>query len=181
METEERDVDNQHRRRNTENSVLDGQRDMHFCDHDRSGEAFVLKVLKGTDSATVPFAHRPGDAGLDLYTSVDWEIPGGDVVNVPTGIAVEMPDNVWGMMVGRSSTIHRYGLQVNTGILDTGYRGELFIVCINLNRVRVSIKAGERLAQLILLPNITAQTRVVEVGSLGESERGDRGFGSTGR
>jgi dUTP pyrophosphatase len=102
------------------------------------------------------------------------------VTNIPTGIAVEMPHNVWGMMVGRSSTIKRLGIQINTGILDTGYRGELYIVAINMNRIRVKIPAGERLAQLILLPNITVQTEIVEVDQLGESERGEKGFGSTG-
>jgi dUTP pyrophosphatase len=138
------------------------------------------------------------DAGLDLTVDlrpdptygVDWadkdeggffvDIPGNAFTDIPCGLAVGLPDEVWGMITGRSSTIRRRGLLVATGIIDPGYRGPLYAGTWNLRPKPCRIRHGERLAQIILFDNVTSHYRPTRAEKLSESDRGTRGFGSTG-
>lgn len=128
----------------------------------------------------LPTRAHSDDAGFDLYVSDDRIINPGEFVDIPTGIAVEIPSDCWGMLAGRSSTLRKRGLLVNQGIIDPGYRGELFAGVWNLGTEEVYVRTGERLAQLILMPNVTAQFQVVAMQELSEHERGEKGFGSSG-
>lgn len=123
----------------------------------------------------------PGDAGYDLIVSREVEVPalGGPMVDVPCNIAVELPDEMWGLIVGRSSTLRTKRLQVHLGVIDSGFRGELFAAVSSLSMYTVRVKAGERLAQLILIPKAGA-VRPIRVSALTPSDRGLNGFGSTG-
>lgn len=85
------------------------------------------------------------------------------------------------MLTGRSSTLRQRGLLVNQGIIDTGYRGELFAGVWNLTSDSVVAQPGERLAQLIIMTNTTIDTYMSEYTTLDHSERGISGFGSSGR
>lgn len=127
-----------------------------------------------------PTRAHADDAGLDLYVSDDIIISPGEFVDTPTGIAVEMPSSIWGMIAGRSSTLRRRGLLVNQGIIDPGYRGELFVGVWNLGTADVHVHAGERLGQFILMHNATAGFDLIEVDELSPHERGTKGFGSSG-
>ena len=120
----------------------------------------------------------PGDVGYDLFVSEQVVIEPGAFVDVHSGVAVEFPSGVWGMLVGRSSTLRRRQLHVPIGIIDNGYRGELYAGAYNLGDRPVTIEVGERIAQLILMPMVILPMQ--EVVSLSETERGDRGFGATG-
>src|SRR3972149_12063571 len=126
---------------------------------------------------------KEGDCGLDLYVSQTTVIEPGTMRNVPTGVRVLLPGNEWGLMVGRSSTIRKRGLLIIPGIIDTGYRGLLYSAAWNLSPRTVTVKRGERIAQLIPLPNLTPLLKLQPVGKeeMVESERGEKGFGSTGR
>lgn len=132
------------------------------------------------EGARLPTRGHADDAGLDLYVQRDVVIPPGSFMDVPSGVHVEMPDWSWGLLTGRSSTLRRLGLLVNSGVIDAGYRGELFAGVFNLGKTAVEVHEGERLAQLILLENGTARVRPVVAQSLREGSRNMNGFGSTG-
>lgn len=125
------------------------------------------------------------DAGLDLFVSEDTMLPWGKFVDVPCGVQVELPSWSWGLLVGRSSTFRRRQIEVQTGIIDAGYRGELFAACIWRpsevgDKGYVTAKAGERLAQLIVVPNGTRDVEPIWVPELAKHDRGLNGFGSSG-
>lgn len=129
--------------------------------------------------ARIPTKGYFGDAGFDLYCSESVDIEPGSWKDVDLGVSIQLPPKHWGLLTGRSSTLRRRGLLVNQGIIDNGYRGKLFANVVNMTDETVSVKEGERLAQLILLPVWDGVMEVAE--ELAPSARGDNGFGSTGR
>lgn len=139
-----------------------------------------LNVKLLNEDATFPTRGHADDAGIDLYTSTDVWINPGESVDVATAVAVEFPDQTWGMLVGRSSTLRKHNLLVNTGIIDHGYRGELYINVHNLGSRAFSVHKGMRLGQLIPMVNVGPTLALRQVDELAEHERGLNGFGSTG-
>jgi dUTP pyrophosphatase len=141
-----------------------------------------LPFLRLSNDAVLPAAARPGDAGFDLSSAMDAEIGPGERVSIPTGVAVAIPPGHAGLVLPRSGLAAREGLTLanSPGLIDAGYRGELICAMVNLDRDRsVHVARGDRIAQLVIvaLP-VLSPTWVDE---LPESERGDGGFGSTGR
>ena len=146
-----------------------------------------IEFMKLRPEAVVPENAYNGDAGLDLIAVEDVIINIGERGDVRTGLAMAMPTGFYGRLVGRSSAIRKKGLLIVEGIIDQGFRGELLchawavgpasVVPFKSGVVR--IQAGESVAQLIVspIPNVY----VHEVDELPASERGDRGFGSSGR
>lgn len=139
-----------------------------------------MKVQLLSDQGQVPTRGHSDDAGLDVYITEDVWINPGKAVDVKTDIAVQIPQGFWVMLVGRSSTLRKRGLLVNTGIIDEGYRGELFVNVLNTGDQSVHLLPGERLAQMIVLPNVSAMMDFHVVQSLDPHLRGTKGFGSTG-
>lgn len=136
-------------------------------------------MIKYTSASGQSLSHgHPGDAGIDLPAAANWTIQAGQWTNVPIDIRVELPNGVWAMILGRSSTFYRKHLLVNSAVIDQGYRGELFVCVYNMSGDTYSVERGERLAQLIpmLLVNLPLQ----RVDDLAASARGVNGFGSTG-
>lgn len=134
----------------------------------------------------MPGVGRPGDVGLDLFVSEPVLVGPGAFVDVPCDLNVQLPRGWWGLITGRSSTLRSRGLLVVQGVIDTGYRGPLFAGVQNLSTTEaVRVEAGERLAQLVVLPNVRdrrfGRLRVRRVAALASSSRGTSGFGSTGR
>jgi dUTP pyrophosphatase len=130
----------------------------------------------------LPAYALPGDAGADLRTAVDVELGPGERAVLPTGIAVAMPEGYAAFVHPRSGLAARYGVSlVNTpGTIDSGYRGEIKIIVVNLDRNEpVKFLRGDRVAQLVF--QRVERARFVEVAELPGSERGDGGHGSTGR
>jgi len=137
--------------------------------------------VKLTDGAPLPKHAKPGDAGLDLTTRETVTLLPGDTRVVGTGVAVEIPEGYFGLVVPRSGLGSRgVNLSNCAGVIDSGYRGEIRAPLHNNHRVGapVVIKRGERVAQLLVLPYVSCEC--VEVDELGETERGTDGFGSTG-
>lgn len=127
----------------------------------------------------LPLRYHPGDAGLDLVTAETVTIPPGETRDLPTALSVAMPPGVWGLIFGRSSALRKLELLVNPGVIDNGWRGPLFVNVKNLAGHEVTVRRGERVGQLILIP-MAGSPRLELVDELPPSKRGDRGFGSTG-
>lgn len=131
-----------------------------------------------------PTRAHEDDAGFDLYVSKDITVYPNEFVDIPTNIRMIFPRGHWGMLTGRSSTLRKRGLLVNQGIIDTGYRGELYAGVWNLTGDPVAVHEGERLSQLIIMENPTERTKLMQApASLFdtlEHARGTSGFGSSG-
>lgn len=145
---------------------------------ERRRQSIGAKLL--TDAAELPVRAYDDDAGFDLFVSQYRMIPPGEFVDVPCGVALDLPEHCWAMLVGRSSTLRRRGLLVNQGTIDPGYRGELFAGVWNLTDHPIEVGVGERIAQVILMSNQTQIHELVEVEQLSDHPRGQAGFGSTG-
>lgn len=141
----------------------------------------MTRVLKWVGNAAwTPTKGYDGDAGFDLYVSERTVIPYAGISDIPCGISIQLPPGVWGMLVGRSSTVRRKRLLVVQGIIDNGYRGEIFAATQNLGNDVAVVERGERIAQLLLFDLVSSWVSLERVAELDESERGDRAFGSTG-
>jgi dUTP pyrophosphatase len=137
-------------------------------------------TMDGGSESLLPIRHYRDDAALDLFVSRATTIAHQEFADVPAGCQVELPPGTWGLILGRSSTIRRRRVLVVPGVIDVGYRGDLFVGCYNVSGSTQTIAAGERVGQLIVMPNLTEHYQPVKVESLGDSERGTAGFGSTG-
>lgn len=138
-----------------------------------------LKVKKTDQAAHLPTRSHPTDAGLDLYALHDVHLYASGRAIVPTGISVAIPAGYYGQIQGRSGLAARDGVVPAGGVIDADYRGEVQVILMNHSRNGWTAKAGDRIAQLVILP--IATPGVVEVAELPGTERGDGGLGSTGR
>jgi len=139
-----------------------------------------LPVRRLRPEARLPNRAYEGDAGLDLAACERFELAPGERKLVSTGLAVAIPSGHAGFVQPRSGLAAQHGITIVNapGLVDSGYRGELQICLLNTDRERTfRAEAGERVAQLVVLP--VAVLRPTEVEELPESERGERGFGSS--
>jgi dUTP pyrophosphatase len=132
--------------------------------------------------ARLPEVAHPGDAGLDLRAAEPAKVAPGERAMIPTGLAVAIPDGHAGFVLPRSGLASKQGLTLANapGLIDAGYRGEVIVAVVNLDREQaVTIEAGDRIAQLVVvaLPGVTPAF----VDELPDSTRGQGGFGSSGR
>ena len=141
-----------------------------------------LRVAKLKAEAKVPTRAHAGDAGLDLYACEAAHIGPGERWSVGTGIAVEIPDGHAGLVMPRSGLAQRHGISLvnSPGLIDSGYRGEIRVLLLNTYPAEVfRVEPGDRIAQLVISPIALAEP--AEAEGLGDSSRGDGGFGSSGR
>jgi dUTP pyrophosphatase len=131
--------------------------------------------------ARAPERARAGDAGYDLRCVEGFSLAPGQRATVGTGVAIALPAGVAALVVPRSGLASRCGLSVvnGPGLIDPGYRGEIGVVLVNLGDETFAGEPGDRIAQLVLVPFLAPELRVVE--ELPASERGTGGFGSSGR
>jgi dUTP pyrophosphatase len=136
-----------------------------------------LKVKKIHPAAKLPLYGHSGDAGFDLFASVDVSLVPGDLKPVPTGIQMAIPAGFVGLVWDKSG-VSLKGVHCLAGVVDAGYRGEVQVVLINLGRDVYEIKAGMKIAQMLIQPVRTVE--ILETASLDDTSRGEGGFGSTG-
>lgn len=136
-----------------------------------------IKVKRIVPQAKLPSYGHPGDAGMDLYAAVDRTLAPGDVFAVPTGIKMAIPAGFVGLVWDKSGISLR-GVHRLAGVVDAGYRGEVQVVLINLSGVPFEIKAGMKIAQMLIQPVQAAE--ITEADELDDTSRGEGGFGSTG-
>lgn len=143
----------------------------------------VVKVRRLRATAAVPTRHSDAAAGFDLAADIASAIVLAPMERaaIATGIAVEIPPGFEGQVRPRSGRALGEGLALvnSPGTIDADFRGELMVIAINLGAEAITIKLGDRIAQLVIAP--VARAVLVEADALGASGRGDGGFGHTGR
>jgi len=142
-----------------------------------------LQVRLLHPAAQPPARTRPGDAAYDLRCLKGFSLWPRERATVPTGVAIALPQGVAGLVTPRSGLAARHGISlVNApGLIDPNYRGELRIILVNLGDARFEAHAGDRIAQLLLVPFVAPDVSVVEELPPSPDDRGENGFGSSGR
>jgi dUTP diphosphatase len=141
-----------------------------------------LEVRLLHPDARPPLRTRPGDAGYDLCCLKPFELAPGEAEKVPTGLALAIPPGVAGLVLPRSGLAARFRVTVVNapGLIDPNYRGEVCVLLQNLGTERFAAEAGDRIAQLLLVPFWAPEmTLVNELPDAGD-DRGAGGFGSSG-
>lgn len=142
-----------------------------------------VKILKRHPDAIMPDYATPGAAGLDLCARISHEIylQPGVRFTCPTGIGIELPKGFEAQIRPRSGLASKHGLTVlnSPGTVDSDYRGEIKVILINHGEQAAKIEPNQRIAQMVIAPVMRVQ--LVESECLGDTERGEGGFGSTDR
>lgn len=131
------------------------------------------------DGAYAPIRAHKDDAGLDLRTPIDITVPARGSVVIDTGVHIEIPRYHAGFLKSKSGLNVNHGI-VSEGVIDAGYTGSIRAKLYNLGDINFDFHAGDKITQLVILP-VFIPTRLELTNSLDETERGDGGFGSTGR
>lgn len=141
------------------------------------GRKLNVKIEDGVEPPR--YAHD-GDAGLDLRISREVTLEPGGRTLVGTGISVEIPPGCVGLVFPRSGLAAKRGITLSNavGVIDSGYRGEIRATLMNVSDEKVTLEAGTRVMQMVVMPYVPCE--VVAVDELGDTERGADGFGSTG-
>lgn len=144
----------------------------------------LLKIKKLRENTIVPKRATGGSAGMDLYACIDEKITvmPHECVKFPTGIAIALPSAEYGAFI-----FARSGLSVNhglapancVGVVDSDYRGEIMVGLVNQFNEPYTVEVGERIAQMVIMPVSIMETE--ECDNLDDTERGNGGFGSTGK
>ena len=146
----------------------------------------TVKAKRFCKQARTPTRAHPGDAGLDLYACIpsgDGKVTvrPGEAVMIPTGWGFELPSGFFGGIFARSGLASRYGLRPANcvAVCDSGYRGEYIVPLHNDSSEERTVSHGDRIAQLVVLPHLSVTLK--EVPALSATERGEGGFGSSGK
>lgn len=137
-----------------------------------------LKVQRIHEDAKLPVYQHKGDAGLDIFSSIDCVLKAGEVKPVPTGIKVAVPEGHVGLVWDKSG-VSLKGVHRLAGVIDSGYRGEVRVVMVNLGDEPFVVEKGMKIAQLLIQP--VSEVKVAEAEELEGTSRGEEGFGSTGK
>lgn len=144
---------------------------------------YDVKIKKLRDNAIIPTYGSEFAAGADLYAAIDEAvtIEPGETKMIPTGLAFEIPEGYAGFVYARSGLACKRGLAPanKVGVIDSDYRGEVMTALHNHGKEAQLIEAGERIAQMVIAPYITANFILSD--ELDDTVRGEGGFGSTGR
>jgi dUTP pyrophosphatase len=138
----------------------------------------TLHIQKLDPAAKVPTRAYEHDAGLDLFALERHTLQPGEGRIFKTGIAIEISPGFVGLVWDRSS-MGKKGIKTMGGVIDSGYRGEVGVILWNISKEPQEIMSGDKIAQLLIQPISTPQTKEVEI--LSSSERGVGGFGSSGK
>jgi dUTP pyrophosphatase len=140
---------------------------------------YNINVVLLHSDAQLPTKANFNDAGFDLYSIVEINIPSKQRKTVRTGVSMEMPEHFAGLIWPRSGLSVKHGIDVLAGVVDSGYRGEIMVCLYNTSDEDVMIHTRDRIAQIIFqeVPRVSLSS----CESLGSSQRGENGFGSTGK
>ena len=141
----------------------------------------MLKIKKLSENAMLPTLGSKFAAGYDLYSTDTTCIGPGETQLIHTGIVIELENGFWGGIYARSGLATKRGLRPANcvGVIDSDYRGEIMVALHNHSDEERTVEDGERVAQLVIAPYVTADFVVCD--ELDDTVRGEGGFGSTGR
>ena len=138
-----------------------------------------LKVKRHTDTAKLPEQAHQGDLGYDIFADENkWIEPGGYTL-ISTGISVHNSSYKYGFIIKDRSSVAMKGLFTHAGVIDAGYTGEIKVLFHNNSATSIKVELGDKIAQLV--PQKVISFEVHEVNELFQTQRGDNGFGSTGK
>ena len=139
------------------------------------GESMKIKLDKG---ARIPTRAHSTDAGLDLYARETQIIPAKESAVFDTGVHVELPEGTAGFLKSKSGLNTKHGI-TSEGVIDVGYTGSIVAKLYNHSGKDYKVNAGDKITQLVIVPILTPELELVE--ALEETQRGNNGFGSTGK
>lgn len=128
--------------------------------------------------AFLPTRAHETDAGLDLYSPIDVAVLGGGSTVIDTGVHIELPSGTVGMIKSKSGLNVKHGI-TSEGVIDVGYTGAICVKLYNHSDRTYIVKRGDKISQLVILPILTPELELAN--ELVKTERGNNGFGSTGR
>ena len=134
--------------------------------------------IKLDEGAFTPTRAHETDAGLDLYSPVWMGVKAGKSATIDTGVHVELPPNTVGMLKSKSGLNCNHGIQ-SEGVIDVGYTGSIAVKLYNHSDKDYFVRRGDKISQLVIMPILTPALELVE--ELDATDRGDNGFGSSGR
>ncbi len=138
-----------------------------------------MKFFKTHNDALLPAKNHKDDAGWDLFSVEDVLIPANSRVTVPVGLKLAyLEPGYWIKVSSRSGLSFKNGIIAHPGVIDNGYRGDLGVLLYNLSKEDYQVKKGDRVAQLVLQFNIEIDS---EWGEVEATQRGEKGFGSSGK
>lgn len=137
-----------------------------------------VKFQKISEDAIAPCYGHSGDAGLDIFSVEDVVLKSGERKRIRTGIRMELPEDYAGLVWDKSGIAFNEGIKTMGGVVDSGYRGEILVVLVNLGKNSYEIKRGQKIAQLLIQKIEEAEIEIAD--SISETSRGEDGFGSTG-
>jgi dUTP pyrophosphatase len=138
-----------------------------------------IKIKKLHPDAQIPHYAHDADAGFDLFTVEPFELEPGERKSVPLGISIEIPEGYVGLIWDKSGLSHKYGIKSFGGVVDAGYRGEIHAGIMNLSDKFFSFGKGHKIAQMLIQK--IERASFVEVDDLSQTDRGNGGFGSSGK
>ncbi len=138
----------------------------------------TIRIKKLHENAIIPSYAHAHDAGMDFYALETHLLQPGERKAIPTGIAMAIPQGYVGLIWDKSGIAAKHGLKTMGGVIDSGSRGEIKIIIHNLSQEEKRIEAEQKIAQMLIQP--VEQREIMEVPELDETERGEKGFGSTG-
>ena len=139
----------------------------------------LVRVKKLDKNATIPTQSNSSDAGWDMYALEDTVLEPSSRTLVKTGVSLEIPPDFVGLIWPRSGLAVKSGIDVFAGVVDSGYRGDVGVCLYNSSDSTLEIKKGDRIAQILFQPS--PFFKLTESDQLTSSNRGQGGFGSTGR
>lgn len=134
--------------------------------------------IKLETNAIMPTRAHSTDAGLDLYSPYNQEIHPRSSVVFDTGVHIELPKGTAGLLVSKSGLSAKFNL-MSSGLIDEGYTGSIRVQLYNHSDHMYNVKRGDKISQLVVIPILTPDLELVD--ELESTERGDKGFGSSGR
>lgn len=137
-----------------------------------------MKIKLDGNRAYAPTRAHSTDGGLDLRTPFSFNIYPGSSVIIHTGVHVQLPNGTVGLLKSKSGLNLKYGI-TSEGVIDEGYTGEIVVVLRNHGKDQVSFRKGDKITQLLVVPCLYETVEIVD--DLPKTDRGDNGFGSTGR